>query len=103
MGSKSCQVHFWVDAALTRKFRETARRNGDAIPDAHRRAMRHYIDQESSEGTAFTAEVSFVAAGKRVVARVFTSGKDETVIRLTGVPIRRLLALAEEVKRLQLP
>lgn len=89
--AKDRQVHFWVDAALSRAFHRAAKSIGETAPEAHRRAMKGYVDQGSPEGSVFRAETAIVLGGRRILARIFTSGRSEILVRLTGLPIRTAL------------
>jgi hypothetical protein len=90
---KSRQVHFWVDPALLAAFESMAGRVGEKLTDAHRAAMKGYIDENADAGSVFLIDTSIALGGERLVARIFSRGERELLVHLCGKPVRNSIRL----------
>lgn len=95
---KSKQVHFWVDDELTGDFGRVAESIGERLTDAHRAAMKQYVDQNSLEGAHFLLESDFTVGRYKLSARVFAIRPGELVLRLRGGAVETLIRLADRLQ-----
>lgn len=89
--AKSRQVHFWVDHGLLEDFLDAAGRCGDPGPDAHRNALRCYLDRNAEDGASIVLNTELVTRGGVLTLRAFSRGEAELVVTLSGSQVAEIL------------